>query len=153
MVLPGDMQKAKDGCQAFLSVQCQATGTATNTLKKETDINQLSTANYNGHGCFTIQAYVHHHQEAHNILAYMDEPVTETKKVSDFMNVISNPTHAAGKMVVNDDTHKLSNFEAYQQYSCSLVEVAKTATSDGTHDGRCKISMVTCGRTQHKQQK
>ena len=54
--------KANDGCQAFLSVQCQATGTAAIMLKKKMVYNQLSTAKHNRHGCFTFQAYAHYHQ-------------------------------------------------------------------------------------------
>ena len=144
--------KAKDGCQAILSIQDQATGTAANTLQKKQVYNQLSTAQYNGHGHFIFQAYVPHNQKAHNILADLDEPIATTKKITDFMNGISNPTLTTGKIFVNGDAHKLSNFGASQQYSCTLVEVAKTATSDGTHDGRHKISLAKHGRTPHAQQ-
>ena len=141
--------RAKDGCEAYLSVQCQATGTAANTLKKKISYNQIETPKYNGHGHFTFQAYVHCHQKACNTLADLEEPILETKKVTDFMNCISDPTLAAGKMVVNGDDHKLSNFEVCQQFFCTLVEVAKTATGDGTQEGGHKISLVKCGRTQN----
>ena len=43
------------------------------------------------HVCFTFQAYVHCHQKAHNILADLDKPIAETKKVTDSLNGISDP--------------------------------------------------------------
>ena len=52
------------------------------------------------------------------------------------MNDISNPTLATEKAVVNGDAHKLSSFEACQQYFCTLVEAARTATGDGAQEGR-----------------
>ena len=87
------------------------------------------------------------------IHADLDEPVTETKKVTNFMNGTLDPTLAAEKMVVNGDAHMLSNFEACQQYFCTLDEAAKPAMGDGAYEGRCEISLVKCGRTQHTQQK
>ena len=145
--------RASDRCEAYLSVQCQATGTAPNALKKKLAYNQILTAKYNGHGCFTFEAYVYCHQKPHNILADLEEPVPETKKVTDFMCGISNPTLATGKVVVNGDALKISNFEACQQYFCTLVEVAKTAPGDGAQEDRCKISLVKHGRTQNHQPK
>ena len=104
--------------------------------QKETAYNQLATAKHNWQAHFSFQDYVHCHQKAHNILADLDEPIAESKKVTDFLNAISDPTLATGKTVVNCDASELSNFKAYQQYFCMLVEVARTATSHGTHNGR-----------------
>ena len=128
--------RTKDRCEAYLSVQHQTTGTAANTLQKKIAYNQIETTKYNGCGHFTFQAYVHCHQKAHNTLADLEEPVPETKKVTDFMYDISTPTLATEKTVVNGGAHKLSNFEACKQYFCTLVEVARTATGDGAQEGR-----------------
>ena len=81
--------RVRDGHEAHLSVQCQAIGTAANTLKKKLTYNQILTAKYNGQGHFSFQAFVHHHQKVHYILADLEKPVPETKKVTEFMNGIS----------------------------------------------------------------
>ena len=89
----------------------------------------------------------------HNVLADLEEPVAKKKKVTDFLNGISDPSLALGKTVVNGDAHKLSNFEACQQYFCALVEAPKTSMGDGAHEGRHKISLMKCNRNKNTQQK
>ena len=69
------------------------------------------------------------------------------------MNGISNPTLAAGKMFVNGNAHKFSNFEACLQYFYALVEVDKTATGDGAQEGGYKSSLEKHGRNPNPQQK
>ena len=58
---------------------------------------------------------------AHNELADLQEPMSETKKVSDFMKGIKDPKLSVGTTVVDRDNHKLTDFKACQQYFATLV--------------------------------
>ena len=51
----------------------------------------------------------------HNELADLQEPMSDTKKVSDFMKGIKDPKLSVGKTVVDGDNHKLADFEACKQ--------------------------------------
>ena len=61
------------------------------------------------------------HQAAHNELLDLDEPVAETKKVSDFLKGIRDPTLITAKSVVLGDPAKLDDFEECQQYFSTIV--------------------------------
>ena len=50
----------------------------------------------------------------HNELADLQEPMSETKKASDFMKGIKDNKLSVGKTVVNGCNHKLTDFEACQ---------------------------------------
>ena len=61
------------------------------------------------------------HQAAHNELLDLDEPVAESKKVSDFLKGIRDPTLVTAKSVVLGDPAKLDDFEECQQYFSTIV--------------------------------
>ena len=61
------------------------------------------------------------HQDGHNTLADLDEPVPETKKVTDFLSGITDPRLNNSKDVILGDVAKLQDFEACQQYLKTLV--------------------------------
>ena len=107
----------------------------------------IADAKFTGHGHFSYQQYVHRHQKAHNTLAELDEPVAETKKVTNFLKSISDPSLAAGKTVVNGDAAKLSDFEACQQYFGTLIAASRT---DKTNDENRKIAGVGTTKTSGK---
>jgi len=70
---------------------------------------------------FTFDNYVEQHQDGHNTLADLDEPVPETKKVTDFLSGITDPRLNNSKDVILGDVVKLQDFEACQQYLKTLV--------------------------------
>jgi hypothetical protein len=61
------------------------------------------------------------HQKAHNELEACLEPVPETKKVTDFLGGIADPSLNAGLANVYGDVAKLQSFEACQQYLSTIV--------------------------------
>ena len=69
---------------------------------------------------YSFQNYVTLHQKAHNELKGLGEPVSETKKVSEFLKYISDPTLQMGMQIVMGDPAKLDNFELCQQYFSTL---------------------------------
>ena len=69
---------------------------------------------------YSFQNYVTLHQKAHNELEELGEPVSKTKKVSEFLKYISDPTLQMGMQIVMGDPAKLDNFELCQQYLSTL---------------------------------
>ena len=54
---------------------------------------------------------------AHNELDDLQEPIAETKKVSDFMKGIKDTKLSVGKTVFDGDNHKLTDFKALSHSS------------------------------------
>jgi hypothetical protein len=69
-----------------LKTQCE--GTSSILTRKNAAYSSLSTCAFKG----SFQNYVTLHQKAHNELEELGEPVSETKKVSEFIKYISDPT-------------------------------------------------------------
>jgi hypothetical protein len=70
---------------------------------------------------FTFDNYVEQHQDGHNTLADLGEPVPETKKVTDFLSGITDPRLNNSKDVILGNVAKLQDFEACQQYLKTLI--------------------------------
>jgi hypothetical protein len=108
---------AKDGRGAVLALKRQCEGTSAVQSRKA-----AAYARYNGQKrTFTFDNYVEVHQGAHNTLLDLDEPVPETKKVTDFLAGITDPRLSNAKDLILGDVQKLQNFEACQQYLKMLV--------------------------------
>ncbi len=71
---------------------------------------------------FTSASYVTLHQSAHNELLDLDEPVLESKKVTDFLKGIQDPNLNTGKSIVLGDLVKLDDFEESQQCLSTVVQ-------------------------------
>jgi hypothetical protein len=85
--------------------------------------------------------YVEVHQGAHNALLDFDEPVPETKMVTDFLAGITDPRLSNAKHLNLGDAQKLQNFEACQQYLKTLVYNKTTQEKHerqifGVHQGK-----------------
>jgi hypothetical protein len=61
------------------------------------------------------------HQEVHNTLVDLYEPIHETKKVTDFLAGITDARLSNAKDLILGDVQKLQNFELCQQYLKTLV--------------------------------
>ena len=110
-------ERKLDGRGAFMSLKAQATGQSAVASRKAKAYASIAGSVYHGNSTkFTMDDYILAHQTAHNTLLELDEPVPETKKVTDFMNGIQAAFLDTGKMVVNGDSIKLTNFETCQQY-------------------------------------
>jgi hypothetical protein len=70
----------------------------------------------------TFANYVTLHQVAHNELLDLDEPVSELKKVTDFLKGIHDLNLNMGKSVVLGDPAKLGDFEECQQHLSTIVQ-------------------------------
>jgi hypothetical protein len=114
--------KAKDGRRAVMALKTQAEGTSAKLTRKQAAYAKLASSTYLGpRKGFDFASYVTLHQDAHNELLDLDEPVAEAKKVTDFLKGIRDPGLNTGKDIVLGDPIKMDNFEECQQYLSSLV--------------------------------
>jgi len=114
--------RTKNGRGAVLALRRQCEGTSAIQTRKAAAYAKIASARYSGQKRqFPFDSYVEMHQEAHNTLADLDEPVPETKKVTDFLAGITDARLSNAKDLILGDTQKLQNFELCQQYLKTLV--------------------------------
>lgn len=65
---------------------------------------------------WSFEQHVAVHQKAHNEVVAYKEPMSETKKVTDFLAGITDPALESGLSNIFGDATKLVDFEACQQY-------------------------------------
>ena len=115
--------RTKNGRGAVLALKSQAEGTSAKLTRKQTAYASLASSTYLGpRKGFTFANYVTLHQTAHNELLDLDEPVSESKKVTDFLKGIRDSALNTGKSIVLGDPAKLGNFEECQQYLSTIVQ-------------------------------
>lgn len=139
--------KAKDGRSAVLALKAQAEGTSAKLTRKQAAYASIASSAYLGpRKGFTFASYVTLHQSAHNELLDLDEPVSESKKVTDFLKGIRDPNLNTGKSIVLGDPLKLGDFEECQQYLSTVVQnmsaqmkserQVSSASTDGGNKGK-----------------
>lgn len=115
--------KGKDGRGAVLALKSQAEGTSAKLTRKQAAYASISSSAYLGpRKGFTFANYVTLHQTAHNELLDLEEPVSESKKVTDFLKGIRDSALTTGKSIVLGDPLKLGSFEECQQYLSTIVQ-------------------------------
>jgi len=112
----------KNGRAAILALHRQCKGISAVQTRKAMAYAKIAAARFSGQKRnFTFDNYVEQHQDGHNTLADLDEPIPETKKVTDFLSGITDPRLNNSKDVILGDVAKLQDFEACQQYLKTLV--------------------------------
>jgi hypothetical protein len=115
--------RLKDGRAAVLALKSQAEGTSAKLTRKQSAYASIASSAYLGpRKGFTFASYVTLHQSAHNELLDLEEPVSESKKVTDFLKGIRDPSLNTGKSIVLGDPSKLGDFEECQQYLSTVVQ-------------------------------
>ena len=131
--------KTKDGRSAVLALKSQAEGLAAKLTRKMKAYSSIKQSVYRGpRRGFTFDSYVSLHQEAHNELLDLEEPVSELKKVTDFLKGIQDPELKAGKVAVLGDPTKLGSFQETQQFLKTLVHTMQQQSKLERH-----VSSVT----------
>jgi hypothetical protein len=114
--------RTKNGRGAVLALRRQCEGTSAVQSRKAAAYAKIATARYNGQKrTFTFDNYVEVHQGAHNTLLDLNEPGSETKKVTDFLAGITDPRLSNAKDLILGDAQKLQDFESCQQYLKTLI--------------------------------
>lgn len=114
--------KAENGREALLALRRQMEGDSAILTRKNQAYADITAAAYRGERAnWTFAHYIAKHQQAHNELEQCEEPVPETKKVTDFLAGISDPTLLTGLSIVLSDKAKLGSFELTQQFLGTLI--------------------------------
>jgi hypothetical protein len=111
-------ERTQNGRGAWLALVVQSEGRANNNLRKNKA--------YANSG---LAAAVH--QKAHNELLELNEVVSETKKVTDFLARISAPETNTAKQVVMGDEVRLDYFELTQTYLTNFANAKQTQNNAG----------------------
>ena len=115
-------ERTQNGRAAVLAIKQQAEGRSATDSRKQRAYASIATARYAGpRRNWNFQKYVQKHQDGHNELADLGEPVPETKKVTDFLAGISDPRLSNAKDIVLGNPQYLQDFELTQQYFATLV--------------------------------
>jgi len=114
--------RQKNGRGAVLALRRQCEGTSAVQSRKAAAYAKIATARFNRQKrTFTFDNYVEVHQGAHNTLLDLNEPVLETKKVTDFLAGITDPRLSKAKDLILGDALRLQDFESCQQYLKTLI--------------------------------
>ncbi|KAI2501496.1 hypothetical protein MHU86_12941 [Fragilaria crotonensis] len=114
--------KTMDGRGAVLALRRQCEGKTSVKTRKNKAYASIASSSYRGiRKQFTFAQYVAIHQSAHNELEDCNEPIPETKKVSDFLAGISDSSLEAGITCVLSEDRYQDSFEATQQFLGTLV--------------------------------
>jgi hypothetical protein len=108
----------RDGRAAFLAVKAQAEGQSAIITQRAEAYKKISDAKFVGgsNTRYKFANYISDHQQGHNELQRLGEPVPETKKVTDFLHGIVNPELRTAIVFVRGTPDLLGNFERCQQY-------------------------------------
>jgi ribosomal protein L19E len=114
--------RTMDGRSAIKALRRQCEGKTSIKTRKNKAYASIAGSRYKGvRKQFTFSQYVAIHQAAHNELEDCNEPMPETKKVSDFLAGISDSALDSGITCVLSDDRYSDDFEATQQFLGTLV--------------------------------
>jgi hypothetical protein len=83
---------------------------------------------------YTFANYVTIHQEARNELLDLEETISETKTVTNFLANIQGPSLQFGKTVIlSNPANKLEDFGACQQYLSTIIQATVTQAKAKRH--------------------
>ena len=128
-----------DGRGAIEALRRQCEGKTSVKTRKNKAYASIAGAVYRGiRKNFTFAQYVAIHQAGHNELADCNEPIPETKKVSDFLAGINDSSLEAGITCVLSDDRYSDSFESTQQFLGTLVanQMIHRQGRKGTSDER-----------------
>lgn len=115
-------EKSQDGRSAVMALKRQCEGKTSVKTRKNAAYLSIRQSNYRGaRKAFTFAQYVAIHQNAHNELEDCGEAMPESKKVSDFIDGITDQSLSAGITCVMSEERYSDSFEATQQFLGTLV--------------------------------
>lgn len=141
-------EASRDGREAVLALKQQNEAESSIQMRKTSAYTALSSLLYEGpKKNWTFAHFVTAHQKHYNVLLDCGEPVPETKKVTDFISRITDPTLQAAISNVWGDQTKLSSFTECHQY---LAKVAAGAKITAQTSRKRRMGKVTTDTTSSK---
>jgi hypothetical protein len=124
-------ESTRNGREVIRSLVAHYEGSSQMSKTKQTAYDEINNATYTGEQCnYTFENYINRHIKAHQTPEEYDEPVSESKKVNDFLRGIqdTSPGMEAGKANVYSNPLLQANFTDCANYLTNFVQsVPKTA--------------------------
>jgi hypothetical protein len=110
-------EKSNNGRGAVRDLFSQNQGENSRMIRKQKAYARLQTLRFSGpRKSWTFAQYIKEHQTQHNELHDCQEPVPESKKVTDFLAGITDSSLGNGLSFVYGNPNLLSNFDSCQKY-------------------------------------
>jgi hypothetical protein len=151
--------RTSDGRGAILALKLQMEGPNSYLLRRQVAYRIITNTFYRGHRqTFTFTDYIGKFLKSFNELEACEEIVSESRKVTLFLDNITDASLATAKSVVFGDRQKLEDFQECQQYLANMVaslrvhstdkptrEIARAATNGSvmSADGMTELSATT----------
>jgi hypothetical protein len=122
-------QRTRDGRKAWKSLVSYYEGDSMRTRSKQECYDAIAKAHYQGpRRNYDFSTYVHTHQQAHQELIRLGEPIPENKKVRDFLHGITDPQCATIKLSVLSNTALMNDFSQAINYIASAIDMVTKNT-------------------------
>jgi len=140
-------QRSRNGRAAWKALIEYYEGDAMQMRTKQQCYDAIAKANYQGvKRNFDISTYVAIHQQAHQDLARLGEPIPENKKVRDFLQGITDSQCSNIKLNILSNPVFMNSFSATINYVASAIDmIGKNSSSTPTR----QISGVDSGNHNH----
>jgi hypothetical protein len=126
-------QSSRDGRKAWKSLTTYYEGNAMQTRTKQECYDSIAKAHYQGpRRNFDFASYVHVHQQAHQDLLRLGEPIPENKKVRDFLLGIVDAQCATIKLnVLSNETYMNDFAQAVNCITSAIDLIGRNTSSRG----------------------
>jgi len=136
-------QRTRDGRNAWKSLINFYEGDSAKMRNKQEYYDAIAKATYQGtKQNFDFNSYVSIHQQAHQDLIRLGEPIPENKKVRDFLNSITDPQCSNIKLTVLANAAYMNDFPQTVNYIASAIDLI---TKNNSSSAR-QLANVTTGR-------
>jgi hypothetical protein len=128
-------EKTKDGRAAYLAL-CDFFETAASTnsqLQQATTDIQIT--RFTGYGRFTFEQYIHKFINAYTTLEKCGEGYTERRKVTEFLDGITDPRLATAKSTAKASSSHKNSFEACYQFMAGEFATIKSSLAENRRAG------------------
>ncbi len=128
-------QRTRDGRRAWKSLVAYYEGDSIKTRSKQECYDSIAKATYQGtKRNFDFSTYVAIHQQAHQDLIRLGEPIPENKKVRDFLHGIIDPQCATIKLSVLANPTFMNNFPQAVNYMASTIDLTTKNTAAASRE-------------------
>jgi hypothetical protein len=124
-------QQSRNGRAAWKALVAYYEGDAMCTRSKQDCCQMITRANYQGPHCnYDFNIYVLTHQQAHQELSRLGEPVPENKKVRDVLSGISNPLCTSIKLTALSSNTLMNNFLQAENYVTGAIDMMQKISNN-----------------------
>ena len=140
-----------DGRGALEALRTQCEGNATNLSKKHKAYHALASAKYTGERKRNaFNEYIKIHMDNFEILMALGEPISEAKRVTDFLNNMTCGIMHGAKTYIIGNENLLNNFNEMQMYCTTYLAMNASTATTSTPSRRISAQTSANGRDYKK---